>query len=472
MDFDIKDEIFNRIENGVCEVLGLGISNMPLCRWLCSKGATVIGRDMKPISEIPGADELALLGVKIVSGEGYLEGIGGDQPQKAVIFRAPGIRPDVEGIKKATERGALLTSEMELFLELTPTKVFGITGSDGKTTTTTLVGEILKEQARLDGASHRVYVGGNIGTPLLPLVGEMTENDIAVVELSSFQLMTAKKSPNRALITNITENHLNWHRGMSEYEQAKKNIYANKPCERVVLNFENECTARLAKTADIETDLFSSKRVLEKGAFILDGAIVCADGNGIEKIVALDEIVLPGMHNVENYMAAILLTRGYASAEAVRRVASSFAGVEHRCELFAEKGGIKFYNSSIDSTPTRTAAALSNFKTKPIVICGGRDKNTDFAPLAKTLCEKARAVVLTGEAANKIKIALLAHEGLAESGLVIMERPDFRDAVLAALECAKEGDSVILSPACTSFDAFRNFEERGRKFKEIIKEII
>ncbi len=451
-------------------MLGLGISNLPLCRWLCAKGATVVGRDMKPISEIEGADELLSLGVRIVSGEGYLDGIGGEHPEKAVIFRAPGIRPDIEAIVKATERGALLTSEMELFLELAPTKIFGITGSDGKTTTTTLVGRILSEQAKLDNSSHRVYVGGNIGNPLLPFVDEMTEDDLSVIELSSFQLMTAKKSPDRALITNITENHLNWHHGMEEYERAKQNVYANEPCERVVLNFENECTARLGKTANIRVDLFSSKRALERGAFIQDGAIVCADDNGIERIVELDAIILPGIHNVENYMAAILLTRGYASAEAVRRVASSFTGVEHRCELFAEKDGVKFYNSSIDSTPTRTAAALSNFKKKPIVICGGRDKNTDFAPLAKTLCEKARAVVLTGEAADKIKTALLAYEKLEESGLVIIEKPDFRDAALAAAEYAKAGDSVILSPACTSFDAFRNFEERGKKFKEIINE--
>ena len=472
MDFSVKEEILNRIKNGVCEVLGLGISNLPLCRWLCAKGATVIGRDMKPVGEIQGADELLQLGVKIVSGQGYLDGIGGEQPERAVIFRAPGIRPDVEGIAKAVERGALLTSEMELFLELTPTKVFGITGSDGKTTTTTLVGLILSEQAKLDNSSRRVYVGGNIGQPLLPLVDEMTKDDISVVELSSFQLMTAKRSPDRALITNITENHLNWHHGMGEYEKAKQNVYANAPCERVVLNFENECTARLGKNANIAVDFFSSKRVLQKGAFILDGAIVCADDKGCEKIVELENIVLPGAHNVENYMAAILLTRGYASTEAVRRVATSFTGVEHRCELFAEKNGIKFYNSSIDSTPTRTAAALSNFKKKPIVICGGRDKNTDFTPLAKTLCDKACAVVLTGEAADKIKNALLAYEGLADSGLVIIEKPDFRDAAIAAVEYAKEGDSVILSPACTSFDAFRNFEERGKKFKEIIKEII
>lgn len=425
---------------------------------------------MKPLENIEGADELISLGVKIVSGEGYLDGIGGDHPERTVIFRAPGIRPDAEGIRSAVERGALLTSEMELFLELTPAKVFGITGSDGKTTTTTLVGLILSEQARLDNSNRRVYVGGNIGRPLLPLVDEMTENDLCVVELSSFQLMTAKRSTDRALITNITENHLNWHHGMAEYEQAKKNIFAHEPCERVVLNFENECTAQLGKTANIKVDFFSSKRTLENGAFILDGAIVCADEKGIERIVRLDEIVLPGVHNIENYMAAILITRGYASAEAVRRVASSFTGVEHRCELFAEKDGVKFYNSSIDSTPTRTAAALSNFKVKPIVICGGRDKNTDFAPLAVTLCEKARAVVLTGEAAEKIKSALLSYDKLEKSGLVIIEKPDFRDAVLAAAEHARPGDSVILSPACTSFDAFRNFEERGKKFKEIINE--
>ena len=466
----LKDEIFNRIENGRCEVLGLGISNLPLCRWLIEKGAEVVGRDMKKAEEITAASELSNLGVTLVTGEDYLADIGGDIPEKTVIFRAPGMRPDMEQIANAVKKGALLTSEMELFLELTPATVLGITGSDGKTTTTTLVGKILEEE--FSGTDRRVYVGGNIGQPLLPIVEEMKASDFAVVELSSFQLMTVKKSPSRAIITNITPNHLNWHTDMEEYDTAKRNVYSFAPCEKVILNAENERTAKAGAEAKIPVAYFSSKRELAgETAFLRDGAIIYSDGEREEKVLDTESIAIPGMHNVENYMAAILLTRPFVSVKSVRKVAESFAGVEHRCEFFCERGGVRYYNSSIDSTPTRTAAALSNFKTKPIVICGGRDKNTDFAPLAKTLCDKAKAVVLTGEAMGKIKTALLEYPEFEGSGLAVAEEPDFEKAALLASKMAKTGDLVILSPACTSFDAFKNFEERGKKFKEIIKNI-
>ncbi len=457
----------SRIENGVCEVLGLGISNLPLCRWLVNKGATVIGRDMKNADDIPSKKELEALGVTLITGEKYLDRLGGDSPEKTVIFRAPGMRPDIKEIAYAVSRGALLTSEMELFFELTPATVIGITGSDGKTTTTTLVGKILEEENK--NGEHKVYVGGNIGQPLLPVVEQMKKGDFAVVELSSFQLMTMKRSPQRAIITNITPNHLNWHTDMEEYDRAKRNVYLHG-CELVVLNFENERTKAAGESTHIPVSYFSSKRELKgKSAFIRDSAIVCSDGENEERIVDIEDIAVPGMHNVENYMAAILVTRGFASADSVRRVAKSFTGVEHRCEFFFEKDGVKYYNSSIDSSPTRTAAALSNFKAKPIVICGGRDKNTDFAPLAKTLCERAKAVVLTGEAMRKIKDSLILCPEYENSRLVIIEEPDFVSAAMRAAEYAERGDSVILSPACTSFDAFKNFEERGKKFKEIIK---
>ncbi len=455
------NSIMSRIKSGRCEVLGLGISNLPLCRFLAAHGASIVGRDMKPESEIVGIDELRALGVKLITGEGYMDKLGGEHPEKTVIFRAPGIRPDIAPIADAVGCGAQLTSEMELFFELSPAPIIGITGSDGKTTTTTLVGKILEKE--FEGTGRRVYVGGNIGTPLLPLVGKMNENDIAVVELSSFQLMTMKRSPSRAIITNITPNHLNWHPDMAEYEWAKVNICRHSPCELAVLNAENERTNELAEKLNIPVSRFSSKNELSDGAYINDGAIFAYG----ERIVDIADIVIPGMHNIENYMAATLVTRGLASAESVRAVATTFTGVEHRCEFVREVGGVRFYNSSIDSTPTRTAAALSNFKTKPIVIIGGQDKSTDVAPLAKTLTERARAVVLTGSelAREKVRSALVGTE------LPVVEKPDFEEAVLAAAGISESGDTVILSPAFTSFDAFRNFEERGKKFKEIVNNL-
>ena len=458
-------EIMSRIEGGYCEVLGLGISNVPLCRWLAQKGAHIKGRDMKAESDIPHAAALRELGVELITGEDYLTTLGAAEPEKTVIFRAPGMRHDLPEISRAVSAGAVLTSEMELFLELTPATVLGITGSDGKTTTTTITGKLLESE--LEGSGRRVYVGGNIGSPLLPKVDEMTDRDFAVVELSSFQLMTARRSPNRSAITNITPNHLNWHTGMDEYILAKQNIYLYEPCERVILNAENRTTACLASEAFLDVTLFSSKRELDRGVCLKDGGIYL---NG-EMILRTDEIILPGMHNVENYMTAIALTDGFVSKESIRRVARTFTGVEHRCELVREKDGVKFYNSSIDSSPTRTAAALSNFKVKPIVICGGYDKNIPFEPLAVSLCASAKAVVLTGATAGKIKSAILHCPDFAKSGLSVLDEPDFESAVKLAASLASDGDCVLLSPGCASFDRFKNFEERGRTFKAIVNNL-
>lgn len=472
----MKAELLKRIKNGACEVLGLGVSNLPLCRWLIDRGATVIGRDKKSESELGStANELKSLGVKLITGDEYLDGIGASDPENTVIFRSPGIRPDVKGIADAVSRGALLTSEMELFFELTPTKAIGVTGSDGKTTTTTLIGEMLRLQFMSDRSGRRVYVGGNIGEPLLPRVDEMREDDVAVVELSSFQLMTMKRSVNRAVITNITPNHLDWHTGMDEYTLAKTNICKHIPCEHVTLNAENEGTARIGNDLSLPITYFSSKRTeipnAKTAIYEREGKIVFFDGEKEEKIISTSSIKLPGRHNVENYMAAISATWGLVSKEVIKEIAETFNGVEHRCELVRAFRGAKYYNSSIDSSPTRTAAALAAFSQKVIIICGGYDKKIPFEPLAKALCEKAKTVVLTGATGGKIKDAILSCPEYFDGNFDIIEEPDFEKAVKAASDAACPGDIVVLSPACASFDAFKNFAERGRKFKEIIKNL-
>jgi len=470
----LKEELLRRIKNGTCEVLGLGVSNLPLCRWLADKGAKVIGRDKKSEDELGAtAKELKSLGVKLITGEAYLDGIGENAPENTLVFRSPGIRPDVKGIVEALNKGALLTSEMELFFELTPTKIIGITGSDGKTTTTTLIGELLRLQFMSDRTGRRVYVGGNIGEPLLPHVDEMKADDVAVVELSSFQLMTMKRSVNRAVITNITPNHLDWHTGMDEYADAKANICKYIPCEHITLNAENEGTASIGEHTALPVTYFSSKRAdFEKTGTAIyerEGDIVFFDGKTEEKIISVSSIKLPGRHNVENYMAAISATWGIVSKEVIKEIAETFNGVEHRCELVRVYNGSKYYNSSIDSSPTRTAAALASFSQKVIIICGGYDKNIPFEPLADALCEKAKTVVLTGATAGKIKDAIIRCPAYSDGLFDIIEESDFEEAVKAAANSARPGDIVILSPACASFDAFKNFAERGRKFKEIIK---
>lgn len=439
-----------------CTVLGLGISNLPLIDFLLDRGAMVDARDQKEINKDDEKIKHFLeRGVTFHCGPDYLKGIDGD-----FVFRSPGIRPDVPEIAAAVANGAVLTSEMELFFELCPAKIFAITGSDGKTTTTTLTYKLLEAEAKKEGKGSHVYVGGNIGAPLLPKVTEMTADDYAVVELSSFQLMTMRKSAWAAAMTNITPNHLNWHTDMEEYTVSKYNVYRHG-AKRVVLNADNDLTAAMIGTtgADELTFSLSGKAdICEEDGFIT----VCG-----EKILRTSDIRIPGRFNVANYMCAIGMTLGFVSTETISEVATTFGGVEHRNEFVREVDGVKYYNSSIDSSPSRTMAALSAYPQKPILICCGRDKHVPFDEMAVCVLEKAKALVLSGEAREKIHVAM-QNAGCGDFPIVI--EPDFDKAITAAKALAREGDIVLLSPSCTSFDAFKNFEERGKRFKQIVNQ--
>jgi len=453
-------------------VIGIGISNIPLIGMLLDAGVKVEARDAKASDKLsPEVQSLANRGLALKCGERYLDGIDAD-----IIFRSPGLRPDLPEIEAAVKRGALLSSEMELFFELCPAFLIGITGSDGKTTTTSYIYSLLSEMTKRAGRG-RVYVGGNIGAPLLPLYREMTSSDFAVAELSSFQLMTMKKSPDTSVITNITPNHLNWHTGMAEYTEAKTNIYRNG-ASRLVANLDNDITRQLLFNAGCERIGFS-RQTGERGfcdtLFCLEGdEIKLKDKSAIKSLIKSDKILLPGLHNRENLMAAAGAVYGLFDDDifipSLTDVAHSFGGVEHRLEFVRNFRGVDYYNSSIDSSPTRTAAALSSFDDKSVVICGGCDKKIPFGPLAETLCVKARASILTGATMEKIYNAILSCPLYPESGLEVIRESDFTKAVYAAREAAKGYGRVILSPACTSFDLFNNFEERGKFYKKIVKE--
>ena len=441
--------------NKKVSVIGLGISNTPLIKWLLDRGAVITARDRKSFELLPEkvkafADE----GVSFICGDDYLQDIDDD-----IIFKSPGIRYDLPELSSAVLRGSELTSEMELFFELCPSKIIGVTGSDGKTTTTTLIYKCLA----LEYGEDKVFVGGNIGKPLLPELEKMNENTFAVVELSSFQLHTMKRSPDISIITNISPNHLDYHKGMEEYIEAKKNIFLHaKPGAVTVLNGENDNTSKLGASVP---DGVEVRYFLGGSTLIRDGWIEYCG----EKVLKTSDILIPGRHNQENFAAVICALHGIVSNDTVRKIAASFGGVEHRIELVRELDGVKYYNSSIDSSPTRTTAALNSFSQKLIVICGGYDKHIPFEPLAKSLCEKAKTVVLTGASAEKIKSALISYEGYYGESPEIIEEPDFGQAVIKARQAAKPGDIVILSPACASFDAFPNFEVRGNTFKDIVK---
>ena len=470
------EKIKKMISGKKCAVLGLGVSNLPLVKLLLTltDANLITVYDKKDISELGDeAEKLSGLGVSFVGGDDWAEKVEGE-----IIFRSPGIRPDLPSLARAEQNGALLTSEIEQLLELTAAQSFAITGSDGKTTSTTLTGKFL------EAAAYRVFVGGNIGTPLLDKCGEMTENDACVLELSSFQLMRLARAPMYAAITNISPNHLDWHRGKEEYFEAKKNIVGENT-RRLVINADCAPTAEfgreIAKSGK-EFVFFSSSRnsygeivsgELEssKAVYRRDGVIYLSDGKSEIPLLCESEIRLPGVHNVENYMTAMALTYGYAHPEDFLAVAREFTGVEHRLEPVRTLDGVDYINGSIDSSPTRTIAALSALHGRDIVvICGGYDKNLDYAPLAPKLCECARVVVLTGATSDKIENALRAYEGYSGSPEIIRVE-SFEDAVTLARAHARSGGCVLLSPASASFDRFKNFAERGRYFKKLVNEL-
>jgi len=372
-----------------------------------------------------------------------------------VIFKAPGIRPDLPEFLAAQQAGCALTSEMEVFLALCPAPVFAVTGSDGKTTTTTLIAELLK------AAGKTVWLGGNIGTPLLPLVPQMDRDHVAVVELSSFQLMDMRRSPSVAVITNLAPNHLDVHKDMDEYVEAKTNIFNfQEKTDTLILNADNGITA--AFTGPGRTEFFSRQgktvRIRQEGDWVLR--------NG-EKVLDVNTILIPGVHNIENYMAAIGAVEGLVDDSIVRKVAAEFGGVEHRIELVRIKDGVRYYNDSIASSPTRTIAGLNSFPEKVLLIAGGYDKHIPYDVLGPHIVNHAKAVFLNGATAPLIRQAVENLPGCPE----LIDCENFEDAVKKAAACAKEGDVVLMSPASAAFDQFKNFMERGAFFKKLVKEL-
>lgn len=457
-------EYLDNIKGKKVAVLGIGVSNTPLIRMLLRAGVEVTACDKRRREDFDDrVEELKSLGANVCLGEDYLEHLEGQD----IIFRTPGMRPDLPQLTAAVRRGSVLTSEMEVFFQVCPCPIIGVTGSDGKTTTTTIIAELLK------AAGETVYLGGNIGKPLLPDVKMMEPSDFAVVELSSFQLMTMSLSPHIAVVTNLAPNHLDVHKSMEEYISAKKNIFLHQNrADQVVLNADNAITAAFAAEAPGSVTVFSRQGQPSGDAvFFRNDAIWLNDGGGERLILRREEILLPGDHNVENYMAAIAAVKEHVPVNVIRSFAAKFSGVEHRIELVRTLDGVRYYNDSIASSPTRTMAGLKCFPEKVILIAGGYDKHIPFDDLGPAITEHVKRLILTGNTASKIRKAVEAAPDFAEGRPVIKEYTDFKEAVLAAHEAAESGDVVILSPACASFDQFRNFMERGNTFKHIVLEL-
>jgi len=463
---NIELENFKKeIRNKRVAVLGIGISHIPLIKYLYNLGVDITAFDKSDETKLKTVlDEFSTMNIKYSLGENYLDNLKGFD----VVFKTPGMRYDVPQILAAKEEGAKITSEMEVFFELCPARIFAVTGSDGKTTTTTLIYNMLKEQG------YNCWLGGNIGTPLLDRIDEIKESDMVVVELSSFQLHTMTKSPSVAVITNISPNHLDVHKSMDEYVEAKKNIFKyQSPKDKLVLNYDNDITRELSKEAEGKVVFFSRKKTLEYGAMLKDDKIIYYDGNKETEIVRTEDIVIPGVHNIENYLAATAAVIEFVDKDVIRRVATTFKGVEHRIELVRELNGIRFYNDSIASSPTRTIAGLNSFKEKVILIAGGYDKHIPYDVMGKVLVEKVKSLVLIGQTASKIEKSLKDEvERTKKGGDIPVNRcSSLEEAVYTAYNQAAEGDVIILSPASASFDMFKNFEERGNRFKKIVNSI-
>lgn len=456
---------FNMLRSKKVAVIGAGVSHLDLIKLLLSKGISVTVCD-KSDKEKFGEnlfDELSALGADFELGDGYLDAL----LKADVIFRTPGMYFNHPTIRKARSLGIAVTSETEVFFDLCPCRTYAVTGSDGKTTTTTLISEFFKAEG------NTVHLGGNIGKALLPVIESVKDCDKAVVELSSFQLLSMRESPDAALITNITPNHLNVHGTMEEYVGAKCNILCHQNAfSLAVLNLDNEETKKLAQTVRGELRWFSRREKPECGAFLREDGVLCYNERGrVTEYCHMKDIRIPGIHNVENYLAAIAVTYGEVRPETVMKVAKEFNGVEHRIEFVRELDGVKYYNNSIASSPTRVLACLAAFDQKQILIQGGSDKGISFEPMADEICRKCKALILMGQTAQKIQDAVTASPLYRDSGLKIVRVENMPQAVKAAREQAVSGDVVSLTPACASFDMYRMFEERGKHFKQCVNEL-
>ena len=445
-------------------VIGLGVSNMPLLEYLYEKKAQVTVFDERTMDEIPSEtiNKINTYEFSYSFGKNCLEKLNGFN----IIFRSPSCLPTRIELQKEAERGAIVTTEVEMLMEMCPCKIVGVTGSDGKTTTTSLINTILKK------AGYKTFLGGNIGTPLFTKLPEMEPNDIVVLELSSFQLMNMHISPDIAIITNITPNHLNIHKDYQEYIDAKKCIFKNQNEKGIlILNYDNDITRECAKEANGNVVFFSSKVKLDNG-FIVDGNIIKECNDKVRKhILNTDEVILRGNHNFQNIATALAATKTLVDTDIAVQAIKEFKPVEHRIEFVKEIDGVKWYNDSASSSPTRTISGINAFKENIILIAGGYDKNLEYEPLAKPVVDKVSTLILIGQTAEKIYDVVKNESEKENKKINIYMCDTLEQTIEIAKKSAKKGDVVLFSPASASFDMFKNFADRGHKFKDLVNKI-
>lgn len=457
------NDYFASLKNKKVAFIGLGRSNLPLIEMFCRARAKVFACDSRDESAIGENAQLAkTYGASLSLGKNYLDNLDVD-----MVFRTPGMNYNNPALISMRNRGVLVTSEMELFFELCPCKIIAVTGSDGKTTTTTIIAELLKAQG------YAVHLGGNIGRSLMPEIFNIKPDDFAVVELSSFQTISMTKSPHISVVTNVSPNHLDVHKDMDEYVDAKRNVVKYQTSDDfTVLNYDNDISASFASSSNGSISYFSRNTVVSSGAYIDKDYICYKDSDKSNRVLPLSEIAIPGLHNVENYMAAICAVRKFVSDETILSVARAFTGVKHRAQLVRTLDGVRYYNDSIASSPTRTASGmLSLFEQKIILICGGYDKNIPYAPLGQIICQKVKTLILLGATGPKIEKAVKLSPEYVENAPEIIYACSMADAVTVARTNAVSGDIVALSPASASFDMYKDFEQRGEHFMSLVKEL-
>ena len=457
------EDFEKNLKNQKVAVIGLGVSNIPLIDYLYEKKAEVTVFDDREEEKIDKSiiEKVKQYHFKYFLGKENLENLKGFD----LIFRSPSCMPTKPELVAEKERGAIVTTEIEQLMKMAPCKIIGITGSDGKTTTTTLTYEIIKN------AGYNVHLGGNIGIPLFTKLNEIKPEDIIVLELSSFQLMEIEISPDIAAITNITPNHLNIHKDYQEYIDAKKNIFTKQSENGIlVLNADNELTNACINEANGKVTMFSSAQKLENGFIVEDGVIKkCEDGIR-RHIVNTADLKLKGIHNFQNVCTALALTQGIVDIDNAVETIKEFSGVHHRLELVRTIDGVEWYNDSASTSPTRGISALNSFgKDKEIIlIAGGADKNLDYTPLGKPIVDKVKSLILIGQTATKIYDAVKQELDVQNKQLDIHMCETFIECLELAKRIAKPGQIVLFSPASTSFDMFKDMYDRGDKFKQAV----
>ena len=454
------EKFYNELRGKKVAFIGAGVSHKQLIEIFAKKGAVVTLCDKKELEGFGEyAETLKELNINLSLGENYLEGL----KNQDLIMRTPGFEFFTKELQDEIKGGTEVASEMELFFRLCPCKIYAVTGSDGKTTTTSLIAKMLEESGK------KVYLGGNIGRALLPLAEEVEENDVAVVELSSFQLISMKQSPDVAVVTNVTPNHLDHHKDMQEYIDAKRNIliWQNENC-KAVLGYENDVSKGMEADVKGSVRFFTRLSKIDNGAFIDDAGYLTLDGR---QIVHQSEVALRGLHNLENLLAAFAAVEGDVADEIMAKVAREFKGVEHRIEPVRTLNGVQWFNDSIATSPTRVIAGLKAFPQKICIIAGGYDKNIPYEPLAKPVLDHVKLLVVMGQTGPKIEKVVSEHPDFASSGLKILHAETMEQAVQLMYENTVEGDIVSLSPASAAFDLYPNFEYRGRHYKELVNKL-